>query len=240
MVVLIFSSKLATIKNLLCHLSIASIAKLALCVAERRWSRYRSIGTVTLRTRTGISFSIRRGTSDVEVVLEVFGRGEYACAHSIADVTTVVDLGANIGLAAIFLYDRLGYKRIIAVEPENSNFSLLKENLNALRVRGVDIQLIRAAVWSNSNGVKLSFDEGEYWRCRVDCDESVKGNAIDSITLEDIVSRTEHPIDLLKVDIEGAEAEVLKNISGGVRHRIRFFGSRIPLARTKVRDYGPG
>lgn len=90
-------------------------------------------GLLTYRLQGGRSVALRKGTTDSKVFDEVFLEGAYAsCVAALPDnlgPVTLIDLGANIGLTAVFLVRTLDVVEIIAVEPDPDNFELLSENL---------------------------------------------------------------------------------------------------------------
>ena len=49
----------------------------------------------------------------------------------IASPVTLIDLGANVGLSAVALARCLQADRVVAVEPDASNYALLVENLRS-------------------------------------------------------------------------------------------------------------
>lgn len=120
----------------------------------------------------------------------------------------VVDLGGNIGLTSLWLDSCFQPRKLVAVEPFPDNARIARKNLAE---SGADVVLVEAAAGStdgfanfsaavDSNRGSVSF--GTYGETRV----------VSMATLfkeSDIGSR----IDLLKVDIEGGEAELFsKNL----------------------------
>ena len=69
------------------------------------------------------SIFIGRVTDDGKCV------GEYDIDFSHSTFESVVDLGANVGLFSLLYAIRYPYAKIIALEPEDHNFALLKKNV---------------------------------------------------------------------------------------------------------------
>jgi len=92
-----------------------------------------SSAPIAYRLRGGISVELRPGTTDSKVFDEIFIEQAYAPCVALlpADLgpVTLIDLGANIGLSALFLTRVLNVVEFIAVEPDPDNFRLLSENL---------------------------------------------------------------------------------------------------------------
>lgn len=114
----------------------------------------------------------------------------------------IYDCGANVGVSILY-YKMLYPEAIIkAFEPDPKVFSCLKKNMENNRISGVE--LVNKAVWNNNDGVSFGSegaDGGSVF---------YQGNKITlpSIRLKELLQK-EQKIDLLKVDIEGAELEVL-------------------------------
>jgi hypothetical protein len=70
---------------------------------------------------------LRVPSSDLDTFEQVFRNGEYDFRAS--NPRFIIDAGANVGLASILFASRYPSARIIAIEPEQSNFDLLKENV---------------------------------------------------------------------------------------------------------------
>lgn len=119
-----------------------------------------------------------------------------------SDRPIIYDCGANVGVSVLY-YKKLYPKAIIkAFEPDPKVFECLKKNLTENSIS--DVELFDKAIWSNNNGVSFGSegaDGGSVF---------FEGNKITlpSIRLKDLLEK-ETVIDLLKMDIEGAELEVL-------------------------------
>lgn len=151
--------------------------------------------------------NLRIGTTDVSTFRQVLVGKQYAFEQPDA-ADFIIDAGANIGLSAVFFANRYPRASIVAIEPEGSNFEMLK--LNAAPYP--NIKPVRAALWNRNEDLFL-FDKGHgNHGFQIDGgnspDEdrvgSVPGLTVDSILKE---AGVEH-VDILKIDIEGAEREV--------------------------------
>ena len=114
-----------------------------------------------------------------------------------------VDVGAHIGNHAVFLAATGAAAEVDAFEPNPSSFALLKANVER-NVPG-RVRVHRAAVGAASGrGRLLPGPANNSGMTMVEADE--KG-AVDVVALDDVIAR---PVDLLKVDVEGAAADVLR------------------------------
>ncbi len=148
--------------------------------------------------------AIRPGTADQSVFDEVFLAREYDI--DAAAPTVIVDAGAHIGLATVFFAERFQGAAVIAIEPEPTNFEVLRKNVSAYpRVRP-----IRAGLWSRSTWLRIENPDAATWSFRVI--ESDQPTDLPAVSVADVMQLhgLDH-IDILKMDIEGAEQEVLSH-----------------------------
>lgn len=173
--------------------------------------------TVNLTHRpSGLNFFLRLGTTDWYVANELFEEYEYATVKTWnpEDFRNIIDLGANIGLS-IILWGRLSPKaHIKAVEPDPLNISMLRRNLNSPELIA-RCSIIAAFAGSKSGSATLDRSAGE-WGVRMgneDNNERVNVHSMDEIFKRTPISKS---IDLLKCDIEGAEAQIFRECSAWI------------------------
>jgi FkbM family methyltransferase len=149
-----------------------------------------------LKLRAGPDLRLR--TEDV-VAIFILGAGEYDVDYSpLGELGTLLDLGANVGIASIYLADRLSPTRVVCVEPSPENHRLLAVNL---RRNLPQATAMRAAVMPRPGRFRMEAAE-EPGELRV-VDER---GEVEGLTLEQIIDRAGlDTVDLLKVDIEGGE-----------------------------------
>jgi FkbM family methyltransferase len=119
----------------------------------------------------------------------------------------ILDCGANIGVASLFFRRRYPRARITAYEADPALFTLLNANLAA---NGADpIERHNAAVWTSAGTLRFR-SEGSDSGMIESLPGAVDGDSVvvPSIRLHDILA-AETVVDLLKLDIEGAEDAVL-------------------------------
>jgi FkbM family methyltransferase len=146
---------------------------------------------------------LRRGTSDFLNFIQIFVNAEYSpCFSYIPE--TIVDLGAYIGLSAIYFANRFPNAKIVCVEPSSDNYDLLRINTKPYS----NIHLINAGVWSHKAKLKIAKQIGGDWgNILKETDED--GDVIETISIADIVDKFKFTkIDFLKIDIEGSEKQV--------------------------------
>lgn len=152
--------------------------------------------------------TLRVGTSDVMTYAETFVRGGYALRLR-QPPRVIVDAGANIGLASIYFAHQFPEARILALEPESSNYAMLCRNTVAYP----QIVPIQAALWSVTGTLDLVDAMGRHSAFRTQMPGSVPDRpvvgqvaAVDMVRL--MADYQVERVDLLKVDIECSELEV--------------------------------
>ncbi len=158
----------------------------------------------------GISHPIRLrlGTTDLSVYENVMLREEYAFDLPYPP-STIIDAGANIGTASIYFAHRYPETKVIALEPEPTNFELLVRNVRHYPA----IIPVRAALWSRDGEVSVRQPDPGHgipgkWGSVIR--ESPEAN-VRAITMRTLIKEMQvQSVDLLKVNIEGAEKEVFE------------------------------
>jgi len=159
---------------------------------------------------------VRLKTSDIGTFKHIFLQLEYK--FDIAkSPNVIIDAGANVGYASIYFANRYPKARIYAIEPSGENYEMLKTNVGKYS----NIIPIRAALWKENTTLTLTGQRRNYNAFRI-CEslkcnhntinENVKGVTVDGIMQEYGLGYVE----LLKVDIEGAEKEVFKDPSSWI------------------------
>jgi FkbM family methyltransferase len=118
----------------------------------------------------------------------------------------ILDCGANVGLASLFFKRRYPAARITSYEADPSLFAIARANLSANGA--LDVEIVNAALWTSAGRVTFRA-EGTDSGMIEGLAGTVDGSAVDvpSLRLHDVLAAER--IDLLKLDIEGAEGAVL-------------------------------
>jgi len=126
---------------------------------------------------------------------------------------TVLDLGANIGYYSLLAGSLIGTGKVFAFEPFPETFSLLRRNI---QINGfTNITPINKAV-SNLIGKQKFFsvnDPTSNSLFQKASGESTKTIEVDSITIDAFVYENKLTVDVVKMDIEGAEIQVLAGMN---------------------------
>ncbi|WP_310820945.1 FkbM family methyltransferase [Stratiformator vulcanicus] len=127
---------------------------------------------------------------------------------------TFVDVGANIGIHTLAAGAVLkGSGRIFSFEPSPRTFSLLKKSIHLNSISRV-VELHEAAVSDNAGEHSLHFGDtcGHHSLFPVEASSNETVN-VKTVRLDDVLGSTER-VDLIKVDVEGAELSALRGASG--------------------------
>ena len=151
----------------------------------------------------------RYGSSDLKVFNQIFFLDEYGPVRTSSDAKLIVDCGANVGYSTAYFLSKYPTAQVIAVEPDRRNYEVLTRNTAGYGARAV---AINAAVWSHKTRLALHrHDRGE-WATQVKEANVAESADIDAVDIPEILNRSKHDrIDLLKIDIEGAEGELFSH-----------------------------
>lgn len=126
----------------------------------------------------------------------------------------IYDCGANVGTSILYFKHLFPAARIIAFEADPQIARILTANLQANHIHQVEV--ISKAVWVDNAGIEISLEGAD--------GASVYGKGqksqISSVRLKEYLQRETY-IDMLKIDIEGAETAVLhdcEEVLGHVQH----------------------
>jgi FkbM family methyltransferase len=163
---------------------------------------------VQIRLRpSGRAVVLRCDTSDLTCLEKVFIKQEYKTPFPLHP-RIIVDAGANIGMATLYFAQEYPLAKIIAIEPEHSNFKILERNCAGLP----NVVLVEGALWCENRTLVIQDAGSEKWAFSVA--ESAKEPSPDSqqvkaVTVPGILRDFGiERIDILKLDIEGAERDL--------------------------------
>ncbi len=155
---------------------------------------------------------VRPGTSDFEVLRQVFRDQQYRLSWRISPCLTktyeailkkgkvpvIVDAGANIGAACLWFAEEFPEASIVAVEPDPDNLAMLRSNV----ADNPSVTVIEAAIGSRPGHVSMT---GSGWsvqtkRSEGGCPVVTIGEAFGQIPGGELF--------IVKIDIEGFESDL--------------------------------
>lgn len=150
---------------------------------------------------------------------QIFGKQcyDFPCIY---EDPRIIDCGANIGVAVRYWLSKFPKARILAFEPDPNLFSCLQKNTAAFPSE--QVQVINAAVWKRDE--KLEFCSTGVETGHLSETQSGKqvGDTfkVNAIRLSQYLDQ---PVQFLKIDIEGAETEVICEIANSLSHVRRLW-----------------
>lgn len=117
----------------------------------------------------------------------------------------VIDCGSNIGLSIIYIKQLCPDATVVGFEPDAKNYDLLQKNLQSFGL--TDIIIHKAAVWTENK--LLQFSVTGTMGSSISSPTNAESITVEGIRLKDLLIKK---VDFLKIDIEGAEYDVLKDI----------------------------
>ena len=117
----------------------------------------------------------------------------------------IIDGGANVGYASIVFANKYPHAQIIAVEPEVANYRLAVDNCSVYP----NVHVILGGIWTSDSQLVIGNPQADSWSFKVAEVQHTTDNAIKGYTISTLLSQSGfETIDLLKLDIEGAEEHI--------------------------------
>ena len=128
----------------------------------------------------------------------------------------IYDCGSNIGTSLLYFSLLYPKAKIVGIEADkNISFisigNMRKNNIN-------NVEVINKAVWIDDLGISFSFEGGDGGNMK----EKNNTQIVQFLRLKDLIEK-ENIIDFLKIDIEGAEYEVLRDCSDSLNNVKKIF-----------------
>lgn len=144
-------------------------------------------------------------SSSQYILKEIFVTEVYEMKVPFQQAISLLDLGANAGLASLYFMDRYPIREVVCLEPDASNFKRLQKNLSGSQGK---VQLHNAAVGLET-ALEYSLSTG-FDPVQKKMVKSEQGEAMQFISFEKLLQQH---FDLIKIDIEGAEWELLDRLN---------------------------
>ncbi len=138
----------------------------------------------------------------------------------------IIDGGANIGLSVIYFKRLYPKARIVAFEPDPKLFKMLRDNLKSFGYE--DVALMCKALWSSETTLQFFAEGADAGRISRSDDQC--SLAVPALRLREFLNV---PVAFLKLDIEGAETEVLRDCADLLGNVERVFVEYHSFAKEK-------
>lgn len=160
--------------------------------------------------------NIRKNSTDHYTVHEIVVRDDYLLRDTNLK-GDVIDIGANIGVFSVYCAALFPKSRIFSYEPVPENYSALVTNTQKFR----NVKTFRSLVLGKKGSGKIFISDENEGKHSI-LDNSGKEIIAKSTTLKDIFSKNKiKSADLVKMDVEGAEYDILYNTEDEVLSKIK-------------------
>ena len=171
-------------------------------------------------------------SSDLITLLEVWGKHEYQTSVKMLksmkiQIPLILDVGGNVGYSTVYFKYYFPEAKIICIEPDQLNNQQILKNVELNNLN--DISLVEGALWRKRSKMELKSDYRQGTSASFYVVESDKGT-VEGYGINDIFSiQNWNHIDLLKMDIEGAEKYLFEDekISSAILSKTRVVAIEI-------------
>ncbi len=171
--------------------------------------------------RSGIVIKVRPHTDDLKIVKSNFVTQHYFKDYiPIPKGSIVVDVGAHIGTFSVMVARKA--HKVLAFEPEPSNFQMLKKNKELNHLENVSIFEMAVSGSSGYQDITVYGKDSTGNHSLYQGSTSGAGKKrVQTISLDEIIRKEALTrIDFLKLDCEGAEHDILKHMSFEIARKI--------------------
>lgn len=150
----------------------------------------------------------RPGTTDFHTFNQIFNENEYEVKGLTFTPEVIIDCGANVGYTSVYYANKFCNAKIISVEPDKSNFNILKLNTAPYK----NIKTVNSGIWDKDCYLKVKDIGNGEWGLIVEESTEQEAGSFRAETILSLIETFEiSEIDILKIDIEGAEKELFTN-----------------------------
>ena len=156
--------------------------------------------------------------ADESVFSEIFTEHEYKILEEVivCAKSPIIDIGAHVGMFSIFCAVLNPTMQVFAYEPDEDNFAAMKENLKLNNVRNVSMKNVAVGAKMGERILYISKDSHNHSLLGAEAAGDFSGaeKNVQAVTLERILQQNRlASVSLVKMDCEGAEFEILENLS---------------------------
>jgi FkbM family methyltransferase len=174
----------------------------------------------------GRRLNYRPGTSDqsliYDILLKTGRKAEYWLPEDI-DAKTILDIGANIGIASNYLSTRFPLARIFAFEPVPGNFALLSKNVASLR----NVTPVQKALGAKDGAFEMFYSDSNvnqggysFHQAGSDIEQRVRVEVRDAKSM--VQELGIESVDLIKIDTEGSEYDILTRLGADFLRKVKW------------------
>jgi FkbM family methyltransferase len=174
----------------------------------------------TMKLPGRVRVAIRPNGADSRTLAEIFERRDYELEGS--EVKRVLDLGANVGLATLFLASRFPKAEFVCVEPSPNNAAMLRENIRLNRLRAT---VYDGAIGTTDGEATLHVGCAPDMYSLTPAEPSGSTMSVRQFSVPEILATVGwDTVDLVKIDIEGYEKKLFRENTGWLQRVGRIVG----------------
>jgi FkbM family methyltransferase len=162
----------------------------------------------------GLPYSVylRPYSSDQKVFFQIFEREEYNSVIEIYNQlfrvppSNIIDCGSNIGLATLYFNKHYPNAKFSAIEPFSDNSRLMRLNFESAGMNNYDI--LEGGIWNKDTTLYINrqFRDQKEWSVSLsEAPSPGDDKKIPAYSLLGLINRQQDAVDILKIDVEGAE-----------------------------------
>ena len=202
-------------------------------------TKYQDEYDLTLRIGArGQGIRIRIRVEDIFVLNEMFLERQYKLSRPLPEGATIIDAGANVGLSALWFLSQCPDAKLHAFEPDRGNFGLLKANIGSQAA----VTLWQKALGATDGQITLWTSEFGAMHSTVQCQDlmpNAQSYKVPQISLGSYLEASGiERVDLMKLDVEGAEIEVLKGLGNRLQRINVIVGEMHETLADEAEFYG--
>ena len=183
--------------------------------------RHQGKSKVTIAAGDDAHFNVRVNTSDILVIWEIWKAKVYDDVHfPIEPNDVIVDIGAHIGGFAVRAAKQAHRGKVFAYEASRKNFAMLSENRNLNNADNLHIHNVAISGQRGEMKFFMPGDNGALGSLMQETKSPME--IVQSTTLADLIAENNiAQIDYLKMDVEGAEYDILLSCSDETLSKIQ-------------------
>ena len=186
---------------------------------------------VIFETRSGLKIKIRVNSTDLMALTHVWMIQEYSGDDfPISNDDVIIDVGAHIGLFALFASQFCKNGKIFCYEPIKENYKILIENIEMNQIQNIFPNNL--AVTKKTSRVKIFLNDDQSGHSMFIQNKNFV--EVDSKSLSDIfIDNGIKECDFLKLDCEGAEYEIVESLPSDLFTKINKTAIEYHMVDTK-------
>ena len=178
-------------------------------------------GPALLALRDGSRYHVRT-LMDAWIVKEtVLDRDYERHGVPLQDGWTILDIGAAGGDFTVFAARRAPRGRVIAFEPAPDSVETLRQNVAENGLANVEVRPVAVAAAAGEMTLDVSGGVAVQYRTAGAMEVGPGRFAVPCVALAPTLADLPHPVDFLKLDVEGAEYEMLFGLDDAALARVR-------------------